>query len=1163
MRNLKKFLALVLAMMMVFSLMVTANAATTFKDDDKISDDYKDAAQILQALKVYEGDGTGNMDPKGDFERDMLATLAYRVGTGNVNDKAELYVGTGPFTDVTETHWANGYVNYAYIAEWVHGETTTTYNPSGKVTGFEVLAILLQILGYGKQGEFIGPEWKIQTARFAHDADITYGLSETTLSSVAKREEVAQMVCNALFAPIVVYSADAKGYIETDTTLGFKYFGLISDYEVQYGNWGDPVMRFYYNANKDSLADATTKTRLTDIPFTPVWGEKHDAFDQCDLAADMGWKVETTISEVYTNGKNNKSSVTVDPLNTKAMMGGTGRTSTLYDINFAAPGGYVLVYKDTYLAEVTKVTNRTYDRAGHLDDPAHLYLDIFDGRVIEDINNDRVDLNYTSVDVENTTADWTYKVGDMVLVHAWQQEVSDKVTVSVGANVTGVTYDVSPVLGNKSGGYPTGEGVARAGSLPSASDGRNSYVEVLDVADSITGPQTIKSWNSNTHTIDKDYNDNIRYHLDAADTTVKISFNWYLDTYGNVIGSAPIGNAYGYGVITRIWYAHDLSNGDGVARANVTYVDGTTATIDIGTIALAMQNGNASAVTNATGRKIAANAGAEYTDLAYTSMGAGTDTVIYAPIRYSRNDGEVMKFGSDGTKANAFYVSSDWGTNQRADIAQATATLANGDGLHVLFDHMFRFTTLSDGTYLAEEVAGNGTNSSYNKNDNYVRNNTYTGMGNAEVPMKKNTMVNNDSQGSGLGSVLVDSGTVFLIREGNSPSNYSWKSVTGVANIGEYDAGEVDFVDCDNDVYAEFVYIIKPDKSGRSLNLFVPVIGDKGAVPYYYDGSYYYIDGYVDGVPGQVKVPKAQSSTIVAPMTSSSNAYKIFVVKTTSSGVLEVAWDGNGSSATQGVAVPADATAGSLNAIAGSTLFGSMSDAGLYKDQWVVTKSGSASNSYNNGVLSISGPSSSVDRYLIGSTVTGDWNKYVRTTDTVSMLLAGADATNGDIVSSSVMVLAAYLPEKNTDTDYVGGVVNPTTAATSATGVNTTFKTVPVDSDVVKGLPKNAAYVFDVIVAADGTNPTKTLYFPYTSAATNALFTLTYSDGTVVDMTAKTGLTVGEGSYFYLDYSALSTQAFAGAGTTQPTTGLKAGTYTFTIVSGGTTVSTGTFTLRA
>ena len=58
MRNLKKFLALVLAMMMTLSLMVTVNAATPtdFSDGDKITDAYKEAVDVLSALKVVKGD---------------------------------------------------------------------------------------------------------------------------------------------------------------------------------------------------------------------------------------------------------------------------------------------------------------------------------------------------------------------------------------------------------------------------------------------------------------------------------------------------------------------------------------------------------------------------------------------------------------------------------------------------------------------------------------------------------------------------------------------------------------------------------------------------------------------------------------------------------------------------------------------------------------------------------------------------------------------------------------------------------------------------------------------------------------------------------------------------------------------------------------------------
>ena len=63
MRNLKKFLALVLAMVMAFSLMLSASAADVkfedYPDKDSITAEFVEGVQVLTGLKVFQGDENG------------------------------------------------------------------------------------------------------------------------------------------------------------------------------------------------------------------------------------------------------------------------------------------------------------------------------------------------------------------------------------------------------------------------------------------------------------------------------------------------------------------------------------------------------------------------------------------------------------------------------------------------------------------------------------------------------------------------------------------------------------------------------------------------------------------------------------------------------------------------------------------------------------------------------------------------------------------------------------------------------------------------------------------------------------------------------------------------------------------------------------------------
>ncbi len=90
MRNLKKILALALALVMTLSLMTVANA---FNDDKDIDATYDEAVTVLSGLKVFKGVNDGsNFAPKQTITRAEVAAIIYRIVTGDVNDTQAGYL---------------------------------------------------------------------------------------------------------------------------------------------------------------------------------------------------------------------------------------------------------------------------------------------------------------------------------------------------------------------------------------------------------------------------------------------------------------------------------------------------------------------------------------------------------------------------------------------------------------------------------------------------------------------------------------------------------------------------------------------------------------------------------------------------------------------------------------------------------------------------------------------------------------------------------------------------------------------------------------------------------------------------------------------------------------------------------------------------------------
>ena len=146
----KKLLAMVLALVMTLSLAVSANA---FKDDKSISDDYAEAVAVLNGMGVFKGYEDGSFKPTGDITRAEVSAIVYRVYTQDVKDaKASMYATYNKFSDMAGAGWAQGYIGYCANAELVKGYPDGTFKPSGKVTGYEVLAMIFRAVGYDKTG---------------------------------------------------------------------------------------------------------------------------------------------------------------------------------------------------------------------------------------------------------------------------------------------------------------------------------------------------------------------------------------------------------------------------------------------------------------------------------------------------------------------------------------------------------------------------------------------------------------------------------------------------------------------------------------------------------------------------------------------------------------------------------------------------------------------------------------------------------------------------------------------------------------------------------------------------------------------------------------------------------------------------------------------------
>ena len=730
----KKLLAMVLALVMTLSLAVSANAA--FKDDKSISDDYAESVAVLNGMGVFKGYEDGSFKPEGNITRAEVATIIYRIYTADVakNDKSGLYATYNKFSDMAGAGWAQGYIGYCANASLVKGYPDGTFKPSGKVTGYEVLAMILRAVGYDKNNEFSGADWALHVAQTAQQLGVLDNVAKTTdLNAPASRELVAELLFQGIQKAQVTYTP-AFGYvtdkvISTKTnSLGEKNFKLASAAAAD--KWGRPATKWTYTTGDK----ATTFVEKPDLTYTK-------AVTECDVAHDAGLKVDTAYTLIV-NGQTASTKYTVNLTDTKTTMGAQGRLFEVYDDT--------IVMIDTFLAKVTYVADITYDAQGHVKTPATITLEVYDSKTAP---------KTTALTLKDYDDNYGYAKDEYVLVNAYTNTVNS-------ATVSGKVFNND-----------------------------KQYAEIVGKATSIEGAQSVIYWNAQQHNVEGTvYDDAVKFYLDEA-AQKDAKYTWYFDSYNNLIGAVEIAAANSYGVINSIWWAGNAADGSGVAKANVTYVDGTTAQVDI-------------------------------SEMTYKAVEKGSPDPVLKTGTVSHSTATSSVMTADGTY---FYVDSYINTN------------TNNDGNKLLNGHLFRFTTKSNGTLKAVEV------DEYVAADNVA---DFTKLHSvATLAVSKNTQV----MSSGTYTLVVNSNTTFLVRTNvgtDAKPSYTFKSITGFTNIDNYNPAEVDWVDLNGDNVADYVYVIGATTSSKVTSLFY-FDGQQGAYTLA-DGTWV-VKGYVDGVAGEVK----------------------------------------------------------------------------------------------------------------------------------------------------------------------------------------------------------------------------------------------------------------------------------------------------------------------
>ena len=544
----KKFLSLVLALVMTMSLVTVSAGAKDFTDSTKIN--YDEAVAVMSAVKVIDGYTDGSFNPSATLTRGAAAKIICNLILGPTTASA-LVADAAPYKDVPTNHTFAGYIAYCQKEGIISGYADGTFKPANSLTGYAFMKMLLGALGYKAEQEgYTGPNWSINVAKRAMNIGLKDGLKgDFNGVKAVNREEACLYAFNTLKATMVEYEKNST------VTVGNITIKDTSD-----------AKEVVNNVRADNTIKDDGKMQFAEKYFTDL--KEFDSTDDFYRPATQ-WKIKSEEVGKYTD--------TPDLTYTKAV-----KASDIYKdlaLGSTIDKKDVTVYINGEEAEdaavVLKKSNDAKIGKDYLEKSGKKYSTAKNGVLTEvfyDKDDDSVIITQvvTYVGQINKSVAATSKKDAYVVID----------TLSSTQNVMAVPSDLTGKTVSKSLEFETDDKFEDDDYV------LYTYSQTADEVKSVAAAEKVEGYVSKTTNSTKDEDENkgitiadTAYKMSAATTgeplgevSVKNDYTAYLDQYGYVIYVEEIEEIGNYALLINV-----ADKGTFVGKkAELVFTDGTS-----------------------------------------------------------------------------------------------------------------------------------------------------------------------------------------------------------------------------------------------------------------------------------------------------------------------------------------------------------------------------------------------------------------------------------------------------------------------------------------------------------------------------------------------------------------------------------------------------------